>query len=101
MKLADVALPVPLAHAFTYTLPDALNDRAVPGARVVVPFGNRKAVGVVVDVREGEPPKNAKAILDALDDEPALPPDLLAFLRDVSHYYLAPIGEVIKLSLPP
>ncbi len=101
MKLADVALPVPLAHAFTYTLPDALIDRAVPGARVVVPFGNRKAVGVVVDVRDGEPPKNAKPILDALDDEPALPPDLLAFLRDVSTYYLAPIGEVIKLSLPP
>lgn len=101
MKLADVALPVPLAHAFTYTLPDALILRAVPGSRVVVPFGNRRAIGVVIDVREGEPPKNAKAILDALDVTPSLPPDLLAFLRDVSHYYLAPIGEVIKLSLPP
>ena len=100
-RLVDVALPVPLAHAFTYTLPDALIQRAVPGARVVVPFGNRRAIGVVVDVKDGDPPPNAKAILDALDDEPALPPDLLAFLRDVSQYYLAPIGEVIKLSLPP
>ncbi|HEX7664084.1 MAG TPA: primosomal protein N' [Polyangiaceae bacterium] len=101
MLLADIALPVPLAHAFTYTLPPELKDRVIPGARVVVPFGNRRAVGIVVDVKEGDPPEKAKPVLDALDEAPALPPDLLAFLRDVSAYYLAPIGEVIKLALPP
>ncbi|MGH7285963.1 MAG: replication restart helicase PriA, partial [Polyangiaceae bacterium] len=101
MKLADVALPVPLAHAFTYTLPEALIHRVVPGARVVVPFGKRTSVGIVVDVKDGEPPPKAKAVLDILDEAPALPSDLLAFLRDVSSYYLAPIGEVVKLALPP
>ncbi len=101
MKLADVALPVPLAHAFTYTLPDALIDRVVPGARVVVPFGSRNSVGIVVDVKDGEPPPNAKEVLSTFDEAPALPSDLLAFLRDVSSYYLAPIGEVVKLALPP
>ena len=31
--LADVAVPVPLAHAFTYSVPAELAVRAVPGAR--------------------------------------------------------------------
>jgi primosomal protein N' (replication factor Y) len=99
--LADVALPVPIARAFTYVLPEKLAGRAQPGARVVCPFGGRRLVGVVMAVREGEPPKNAKAVAVALDEEPALPGDLLAFLRDLASYYLAPIGEALRLALPP
>jgi len=99
--LADVALPVPIAHAFTYLLPEALAARARPGSRVVCALGGRRVMGVVLAVREGEPPANAKAILHAGDDEPALPEDLLAFLKDLATYYFAPIGEVVRLALPP
>ena len=31
----QVALPLPLAQPYTYRIPEALADRAVPGARVV------------------------------------------------------------------
>jgi primosomal protein N' (replication factor Y) len=99
--LADVALPVPLTRAFTYLLPERLAARARPGARVVCPFGARRMVGVVLAVREGEPPKNAKSITHAPDDAPSVPEELLAFLRDLATYYFAPIGEVIRLALPP
>jgi primosomal protein N' (replication factor Y) (superfamily II helicase) len=99
--LADVALPVPVARAFTYLLPEALAARARPGSRVVCALGGRRVMGVVLAVREGEPPSNAKAILHAGDDEPALPEDLLAFLKDLATYYFAPIGEVARLALPP
>jgi primosomal protein N' (replication factor Y) (superfamily II helicase) len=99
--LADVALPVPVAHPFTYLLPEALAARARAGSRVVCPFGGRRMVGVVLAVREGDPPRNARAIAHAGDDEPALPEDLLAFLRDLATYYFAPIGEVVRLALPP
>src|SRR5471030_1318392 len=58
-------------------------------------------VGVVLAVREGEPPPNAKAIVHAADDLPSLPEDLLAFLKDLATYYFAPIGEVVRLALPP
>ena len=101
MLLADVALPVPIAHAFTYTVPAPLTTRAVPGARVVCPFGGRRLVGVVMGVREGEPPKGAKPLAQAIDDEPAVPHDLLGFLQDLAAYYFAPIGEVVRLALPP
>jgi len=105
MLLADVALPVPLARAFTYTIPSSLPGGLAPadlaGARVVCPFGTRKLVGVVLAVREGEPPKAVRALARVVDREPAIPEDLLAFLIGLASYYFAPIGEVMRLALPP
>lgn len=99
--LADVALPIPVAHPFTYVVPESIAHRAGVGSRVVCPFRGRRFVGVVIAVREGEAPKGAKSLLLGLDDEPAIPDDLLAFLRDLAAYYFAPIGEVVRLALPP
>ena len=102
MHLADVALPVPLARVFSYEVPDALAARAAPGARVLCGLGSRRVIGVVLARRDGEPPPGVKPLLSVVDpDEPALPEDLLAFLRDLSAYYLAPIGEVVRMALPP
>jgi primosomal protein N' (replication factor Y) len=101
LLLADVALPVPVARPFTYLVPDAIAARALPGARVVCPFGGRRLVGVVLDVREGEARAGTKALSGAVDGVPSLPADLLAFLRDLAAYYFAPIGEVVRLALPP
>ncbi len=101
MLLADVALPVPLARAFTYTIPDELASRAQPGTRVLCPFGSRRLVGVVLTCAEGAAPSGARAIARVLDEAPTIPGDLLAFLRDLATYYFAPIGEVVRLALPP
>jgi primosomal protein N' (replication factor Y) len=101
MLLCEVALPVPIAHAFTYVVPDGLAGKAAPGARVVCPFGARRLVGVVLAVREGEPPKGAKPLASVVEAQPAIPEDSLAFLRDLAAYYFAPIGEVMRLALPP
>ena len=30
-----------------------------------------------------------------------IPDDLLTFLREIASYYLAPLGEVVRLALPP
>ncbi len=101
MQLAEIALPVPLPTAYTYAIPNALVGRVVAGARVMCPFGTKRMVGVVLSAREGEPPKGVREVISVLDPEPAVPADLLAFLRDVAGYYLAPIGEVMRLALPP
>lgn len=99
-RLADVALPVPLPRPLTYVVPDKLASRVAPGVRVLCTIGGRRIVGVVVALREGEPPEKAKPLLSVLDGV-SLPEDLLAFLLRVSGYYLAAIGEVIRLALPP
>ncbi len=101
MLLADVALPVPLARIFSYSVPSKMSGSVLVGARVLCGFGNRRSIGVVLGTRDAEPPPGVKPLLRLLDDVPAVPEDLLAFLRDLSSYYLAPIGEVMRLALPP
>lgn len=104
--LVDVAVPVPIDKLFTYILPENMVDRAREGARVLVPFGGRRVMGVVLGTRMHDPdaPRDdvarLKSILAVVDAQPVLPPELLAFLREVASYYLAPIGEVTALALP-
>src|SRR5271165_2682411 len=101
--LADVAVPVPLSHAFTYAVPPALAASVRPGARVVCELGRRRLVGVVLRVAERELPPGlttVKPIAALVDAEPALPAELLSFLVELGAYYYAPIGEVLRLALP-
>jgi primosomal protein N' (replication factor Y) (superfamily II helicase) len=98
----NVALPVPLRRTFTYAVPEALRATLQPGSRVLVPFGKKALVGVVVESVESAP-VNAKVreITRALDFVPALTPKLMELAQWVAGYYLAPIGEVFRSMLPP
>jgi primosomal protein N' (replication factor Y) len=101
--IADVAVPVPLAHPFSYEVPLELRASVVPGKRVLCGFGTRGAVGVVLHVSEREidfDPKKLKPIAAVIDDEPVLPAELLEFLCELAAYYMAPIGEVLRMALP-
>lgn len=98
--LADVALPVPLPRAFSYLVPEPLAEAVAPGVRVLCTIGSRRIIGVVMAVRRGEPPEGAKPLLSVQADL-SLPADLVGFLQRLSNYYLAPIGEVVRLALPP
>src|SRR5712664_816416 len=98
----EVALPVPLRSVFTYAVPATLREQAVPGSRVVVPFGRRAMVGVALR-RTNEKPEVPKIreIVQVLESVPALPASLLELGRWVSDYYVAPVGEVFRAMLPP
>src|SRR5690242_14907334 len=101
----EVALPVPLRTAFTYAIPARLADTICVGSRVLVSFRNRAMTGVVVEVSSRRPDpqrvKTIKEIVEALDPLPALTPKLVELGRWVSHYYVAPPGEVFRAMLPP
>jgi len=99
--VAEIAVPVPIDRPFTYGVPDKLGGGVVPGARVLVPFGPRRLLGVVIEVRpRKDTDVKLKEIVAIVDRTPVLPPELLAFLREVASYYLAPLGEVMALALP-
>ena len=101
MLVADVAVPVPLANAFSYDVPEAFARDVVPGARVLCELGRRRVVGVVVGVRfDGAPDAKRKPLLAVVDRTPVLPVELLSFLRELAAYYFAPIGEVLRMALP-
>jgi primosomal protein N' (replication factor Y) len=83
-------------------VPDALAERAVPGARVVVPVKQRKVVGVVLEAVSRQPSavSNIKPIAAAPDEQPALSPALLELGRWISDYYGAPLGLALRAILP-
>lgn len=101
-RYARVALPLPLGQAFSYRVPE--DTLLLPGARVLVELGRRKVLGIVLDLQSEAPSEvpldKIKPILSIVDPEPALTAELLGFLRELARYYVAPIGEVVRLALP-
>lgn len=103
-RTVPVALPVALDRALTYAVPEAWREAPVPGSRVLAPLGSRVLVGVVlpedqVSALEGE--WKLKELLDDLDGgTPSLDASLLRLCAWISAYYVAPIGEVMRLALP-
>jgi primosomal protein N' (replication factor Y) len=100
---ASVAVPVPVRRLFTYTVPEALRGRIAPGARVRVPFANRRLEATVVawPVDPPHPPVDLKPILELLEGVPRLPEVILELTRFVADYYLCSWGESIEAALPP
>src|SRR5262249_47348649 len=100
--LVSVPPPVPLFHTFTYDVPPDLTsgERARPGMRVVVPFRNRRAMGVIVatDVDPGSVP--AKPVDSIPDEEPVMSAEMLSLCAWIAEYYVAPVGVVIRSALP-
>jgi primosomal protein N' (replication factor Y) len=102
-SFARVAIPVPLGQAFSYIVPPELEAGVRRGARVLCPFGNRRVLGVVLDVGTEAPDipaEKLKPLRAVVDPEPVLEDELLGFLQELARYYIAPIGEVIELALP-
>jgi primosomal protein N' (replication factor Y) len=98
---ADVALPVAVHGTFTYSIPEELRDDVRLGSRVEVPFGPQRSTGFVVALRDETATKNVKPIRSVLDDdEPSLIPEILDLCRWAAEYYLAPLGEMLRVALP-
>jgi len=93
----DVALPVPLDRAFTYSL-----SGTVPqvGARVLVPFSGQRLMGIVVRVHDDKPDYETKPVQQVLDAEPLLPAELMQLAEWIARYYVAPLGEVLRGMMP-
>ncbi len=100
---ANVAVFVPLSQAYSFLVPEALRSSVVSGARVVCGFRGRQIMGVVLEVILGTPNVAAnklKPILAVVDTAPVVPAELLGFLCELASYYLAPVGEVMRLAVP-
>ena len=100
MPVVQVALPVPLARNFDYLLPAHI--KVVTGGRVSVPFGKRKAIGIVVGVSESSdfPLDQLKAVHEALDQHSLFSPSLWRILLWAADYYHFPLGEVLFHAIP-
>lgn len=96
-----VAVNVPLSREFDY-LPPTGGPVPPVGSRVLVPFGPRLQVGVVLgEAAESTLPRGKlRRCNAAIDDEPLFDEADLALIRFTSDYYHHPIGEVVAAALP-
>ncbi|MDO7653435.1 MAG: primosomal protein N', partial [Porticoccus sp.] len=103
-----VAVPSPLRRLFDY-LPSKNSDTnnnvshdLRPGTRVIIPFGRRKVVGIIVSRTDKSdfPLSRLKPIETVLDSEPLLPTHLFELYVWAARYYQHPIGDALINSLP-
>ncbi len=97
--------PITTARAlqgpFDYLLGEELRGRVGVGSMLVVPFGRRRLLGVVVDLscRSEVPRERLLEPLRAL--EPGVPAELVALARWVAGEYCSTFARALQLVLPP
>ncbi len=101
MRLVCVGLAVPLRERFDYAVPPELPMPAV-GARVRVPFGRRRTVGIVLGHPPGSDldPHQIRAIDAVVDAHALLDAATLELLEWAAAYYHHPIGEAVMQGVP-
>ena len=101
---AEIALPVPVPHTFSYGVPDNLL-RAVPGVRVRAKLGRKVLVGCITKIFSELPtiPESIELqpVISLLDDEPALTESQMSLAAWISDYYIASPGLVFRRMFPP
>ena len=102
VKIAVSAAPYSIDKPYSYLVPESLAAAAVPGVRVMVPFGrgNKESEGLILArVQEPKLP-GSKAIRQILDPEPMLDKagiDLALWMRG---RYFCTVFEAVKTILP-
>jgi primosomal protein N' (replication factor Y) len=108
--LVEVALPLPLPKTFTYRVP---GGGALPGTRVRVTFGKRKLMGFITGAVAGAGAGRVagadlvagagttiRDVDELLELQPSVTPDVLELCRWLSEYYVLPLGQVLRASVP-
>jgi primosomal protein N' (replication factor Y) (superfamily II helicase) len=103
MVILQVAIPAPLATLFDYLPPlNAPSQQWTPGLRLLVPFGRRQLLGILMGVTAHSDHalarlKRVDAVLDAVPLLTALDLKLIAW---AAGYYQQPLGEALISALP-
>ncbi|MGB6449714.1 MAG: primosomal protein N', partial [Steroidobacteraceae bacterium] len=97
-----VALDVPVRRLFDYLSPEAIPGAIRVGARLKVPFGRRRLIGIVVETApESDIPQDRlKSAVETVDTVPILDAETLALVCWAADYYHHPLGEALASALP-
>ena len=93
----DIAVGLPLRQCFTYKSKFAIKK----GTRVVVPFGKKSIVGIVVKkISNPNSLKGLKEIISIADNHTCFDKSIFNTILWASEYYHHPIGEVFFSFMP-
>lgn len=101
MKYVDVILPLPLDGTFTYSVPDGMEGKVVPGGRLLVPLGkSKKYIAMATRLHNDKPAFSCKPVEAVLDNTPSLLPQQMRLWQWIGYYYMAPLGDVYNAAMP-
>src|SRR4051812_22797174 len=98
-RRVPVLLPLPLAGAYDYAVPEELD--LAQGDYVAVPLGNRQVLGVVWEPEESAAsvaPSRLKPVSMRIDTPP-MPAPLRRFITRVARYTMSPTGAVLRMAM--
>ncbi len=98
----DIVFNLPINKTFTYSVPDRLKDRVSIGKRVIAPFGRkRQTVGYIVGIsKEFKGNYQLKDIIDVIDEQVVISPELMHLTKWIATYYLTTLGETLGCAVP-
>ncbi len=101
-KVAVSAATYWVDKPYDYLVPQPLQDKAVPGVRVVVPFGrgNRRTEGLILSCSEEHPKAQLKSIERMLDAQPLLTSAQLRMAMWMREQYFCTVYDAVKAILP-
>jgi primosomal protein N' (replication factor Y) len=90
-----------LRGPFDYRLPEELRAGIAVGSMLVVPFGRREVLGVVVGLAERSEVSDEKLLAPLRALELGVPIDLVALAEWIAAEYCSTIARALRLVLPP
>lgn len=104
-KAARIAVEKTAYHfdrEFDYQIPDFLREKALPGCRVLVPFGtaNAKRLGIILALVEADESKELKSVAAVLDQAPLLSDEGLLLVPWLKQRYFCTLFDAVRLLLP-
>jgi len=98
MTIADVAFDAPVAHSFSYRVPEGW--ALAPGQRAIAPLRGASRVGMVVALRDGADAR-LKPLVRLVDREPILSRAQLDLVHWIAEQSLSSVGSTCAALLPP
>ncbi len=101
-QILKVAVPSPLRRLFDYLAPASNQIPLVPGLRVLVPFGTRTLMGIIIEVTDNSSIAlhNLKSAYEIIDHAPLFNAQLMQLFQWGSQYYQYPLGMLFDSALP-
>src|SRR5438132_6394177 len=99
-KFARVIIDRAIRRELDYAIPESLSARIGIGARVRVPFRDRRALATVLALLEETNAKGIRDIEAVIGEGPTLSEPLLELARWIASYYCCPIEAVMRSLLP-
>lgn len=103
--VAGVAVENTVYHfdrVYDYSIPESLRKDALPGCRVLVPFGGGNATrqGMILSVSEGEGNKALKPLHAVLDQAPLLTEETLRLVPWIREHTFCTLFDAVRLCIP-